>query len=126
MTGWIRVHGAHTHYYSSKDEDAWPPRFVKFIFKIAKPKTKPTFEGSLIPDIWGTEIAFVDARRLGRIRLVDAKDPFAESYDGLCIYVNCRPLKELGFDPILKMPDFETFAHGVKKRKVHVPPNETI
>ena len=29
-----------------------------------------------------------------------------------------RPLNELGFDPILKMPDFETFAGGVTKRKV--------
>ena len=80
MTGWIRVRGVNTHYYPSKDEDAWPPRFVKFILKIAEPKTKPTFEGSLIPDIWGTEIAFVDARRLGRVRLVNAKDPFTEPY----------------------------------------------
>lgn len=29
-----------------------------------------------------------------------------------------RPLNELGFDPILKMPDFETFASGVTERKV--------
>jgi len=29
-------------------------------------------------------------------------------------------LNELGFDPILKMPDFETFAAGVKKRKVPI------
>jgi hypothetical protein len=29
-----------------------------------------------------------------------------------------RPLKELGFDPILNMPDFETFAAAVGKRKV--------
>ena len=27
-------------------------------------------------------------------------------------------MNELGFDPILKMPDFETFAGGVMKRKV--------
>jgi hypothetical protein len=27
-------------------------------------------------------------------------------------------LKELGFDPILNMPDFETFAKGVEKRRV--------
>jgi hypothetical protein len=27
-------------------------------------------------------------------------------------------LKELGFDPILKMPDFESFAATVGKRKV--------
>ena len=76
MTGWVHVRGARTHYHPTRDEDVWPPRFVKFILKIAEPKTKPSLEGSLIPDIWGTEIAFVDARRLGRVRLVDAKDPF--------------------------------------------------
>jgi formamidopyrimidine-DNA glycosylase len=80
MTGWMRVRGAPSHYYSTKDENEWPPRFVKFILKIAEPKTKPSFEGSLIPEIWGTEIAFVDARRLGRVRLVDAVDPFTVAY----------------------------------------------
>jgi len=29
-----------------------------------------------------------------------------------------RPLNELGFDPILRMPDFETFRSAVAKRKV--------
>ena len=76
MTGWIRVRGAKSHYYSTKDEDTWPPRFLKFILKIEEQKTRPSLDGSLIPEIWGTEVAFVDARRLGRIRLVDAEDPF--------------------------------------------------
>jgi len=80
MTGWIRVRGALTHYHPSRDEEQWPPRFVKFILKIAEPKAKPNLDGSKIPEIWGTEIAMVDARRLGRIRLVDAKDPFAQEY----------------------------------------------
>ena len=80
MTGWISVRGVPTHYYTSKDENTWPPRFVKFILKIAEPETRPIFEGSIISDVWGTEIAFVDARRLGRIRLVNAKDPFTEPY----------------------------------------------
>jgi formamidopyrimidine-DNA glycosylase len=80
MTGWIRVKGCATHYYSSKDEEQWPPRFVKFIIRIADTTSKPKLDKSLIPDIWGTEIAFVDARRLGRIRLVDAKDPFSVPY----------------------------------------------
>ena len=80
MTGWIRVRNAKTHYNPPKDEDEWPPRFVKFILKIAEPATRPVLEGSLIPEIWGTEIAYVDARRLGRIRLVDGPDPFKELY----------------------------------------------
>lgn len=36
----------------------------------------------------------------------------------LRVLVDARPLKELGFDPILKMPDFDTFAATVVKRKV--------
>lgn len=81
MTGWIVVRGVKSHYNQSKDEDQWPPRFVKFILKIAEPKSKPSLEKSLIPEIWGTEVAFIDARRLGRIRLVDAEDPFTVAYD---------------------------------------------
>jgi formamidopyrimidine-DNA glycosylase len=80
MTGWIRVRGVKSHYHEIKEDDAWPPRFVKFILKIAEPKTRPSLDGSLIPEIWGTELAFVDARRLGRIRLVDAKDPFTQAF----------------------------------------------
>jgi len=34
------------------------------------------------------------------------------------VSIDVRPLKELGFDPILKMPDFESFAAAVGKRKV--------
>ena len=83
MTGWIVVQGVKSHYNPPKDEDQWPPRFVKFILKIAEPETKPVLEKSLIPEIWGTEVAFIDARRLGRIRLVDAEDPFTVAYDEL-------------------------------------------
>lgn len=80
MTGWVTVQGSKSHYHSTKTEEGWPPRFVKFILKIAEPNTRPSLEASLIPEIWGTEVAFVDARRLGRVRLVDAKDPFTVAY----------------------------------------------
>jgi len=76
MTGWIQVLGSKTHYRPEKDEGIWPPRFVKFILKVAE-RERPTLANSLIPDIWGHEVAFVDARRLGRIRLVDAVNPFS-------------------------------------------------
>ena len=87
MTGWIHVRGAKSHYHSTKDGETWPPRFVKFILKIAEPKTRPSLDGSLIPEIWGIEVAFADARRLGRIRLVNSEDPFNESY---FIFLNLR------------------------------------
>jgi formamidopyrimidine-DNA glycosylase len=50
-----------------------------------------------------TQLAFLDARRLGRIRL--CKSPLAEP-----------PISELGFDPILSMPSFEEFKPLVLKR----------
>ena len=50
-----------------------------------------------------TEVAFLDARRLGRIRL--CKSPLTE-----------LPISNMGFDPILSMPDFADFSRGVLKR----------
>lgn len=50
-----------------------------------------------------TEVAFLDARRLGRIRL--CKSPLTEP-----------PISNMGFDPILSMPDIEDFSRGVLKR----------
>ena len=49
------------------------------------------------------EIAFVDPRRLGRIRL--CQSPKDEP-----------PISELGFDPILSMPSLENFSLQVTKR----------
>jgi formamidopyrimidine-DNA glycosylase len=50
-----------------------------------------------------TELAFTDARRLGRIRL--CASPLTEP-----------PISELGFDPILCMPPLEKFTQLVSKR----------
>jgi len=50
-----------------------------------------------------TEIAFLDPRRLGRIRLCTA--PLTEP-----------PISELGFDPILSMPPLSDFTTSVRKR----------
>lgn len=49
------------------------------------------------------EVAFLDARRLGRIRLV--KSPMTEP-----------PISTLGFDPILSMPSLEDYKCKVLKR----------
>lgn len=50
-----------------------------------------------------TELAFLDARRLGRIRL--CASPLTEP-----------PISALGFDPILSMPDFDWFKQAALKR----------
>ncbi|KAL7285833.1 hypothetical protein ACG7TL_000942 [Trametes sanguinea] len=50
-----------------------------------------------------TQVAFLDARRLGRVRL--CKTPLTEP-----------PISALGFDPILSMPDPDDFKKAVRKR----------
>jgi formamidopyrimidine-DNA glycosylase len=57
------------------DDPAWPPRFTKLRLALAD----------------GTELAFADGRRLGRIRL--RHDPRAEP-----------PVKALGFDALRELP----------------------
>ena len=53
------------------------------------------------------ELAFLDARRLGRIRL--CAEPLNEP-----------PISKLGFDPILSMPTLEDFTPRVSKRKAPI------
>src|SRR5258708_19812833 len=51
----------------------------------------------------GAEIVFVDARRMGRVRLCqDIK--------------NEHPISTLGFDPMLSMPSLQDFATKIRKR----------
>ncbi|OBZ78938.1 Formamidopyrimidine-DNA glycosylase [Grifola frondosa] len=95
MTGMLQVKGQLPTYYKETPRKAstdWPPRFVKFILHILDES-----DGSV------TELAFLDARRLGRIRLCTS--PLTEP-----------PISTLGFDPILSMPDLEYFKKGVRKR----------
>lgn len=95
MTGMLHVRGQPTLQYRSKireSPDIWPPKFMKFILHI-EGKTPGTI----------TELAFSDARRLGRIRL--ANHPREEP-----------PISELGFDPILSMPPLWEFQALVLKR----------
>lgn len=53
------------------------------------------------------ELAFLDTRRLGRIRL--CAEPLNEP-----------PISELGFDPILSMPSLEDLTPQVLKRKAPI------
>jgi formamidopyrimidine-DNA glycosylase len=55
----------------------------------------------------GTRLAMRDARRLGRIRLLN--DPEHEP-----------PIGRLGFDPLLDMPPLEVFAAGLNHRKAPI------
>ncbi|OAX84315.1 formamidopyrimidine-DNA glycosylase [Emergomyces africanus] len=82
MTGWLKLNNVDTHYYRSPTTEngdmPWPPKFWKFILQV--------------DDASKTEAAFVDARRLGRVRLVDCPGADIRKHS---------PLKENGPDPIL-------------------------
>ncbi len=67
--------------------DRWPPRFTKLLL---------TFDD-------GGQLAFTSARRLGRVRLVDA--PRREP-----------PVSELGFDPYTELPPLDVFAERLGRR----------
>ncbi|KAI5263791.1 hypothetical protein E4T47_08943 [Aureobasidium subglaciale] len=82
MTGWIKFKNDDTSHYYRKPEDEnkpqeWPPRFWKFILQLEDD---------------GNEIAFVDPRRLARIRVVEAEAKELR---------NTTPLKENGPDPVI-------------------------
>ncbi|KAI0286674.1 Formamidopyrimidine-DNA glycosylase N-terminal domain-containing protein [Russula aff. rugulosa BPL654] len=97
MTGTLQIRGHTPLQYREalrKDSTDWPPRFMKFTLHLGPASSDSEEE---------TEIAFLDARRLGRIRL--CKAPLAEP-----------PISDLGFDPILSMPDLTDFSRGVLKR----------
>lgn len=79
MTGWVKFSNDDSGAYKEKKSDeGWPPRFCKFVLTM---KGDPA-----------CEVAFVDARRLGRIRLVDV--PAEEMR-------KTSPLKENGPDPVI-------------------------
>ncbi|KAF8213641.1 Formamidopyrimidine-DNA glycosylase H2TH domain-containing protein [Mycena galopus ATCC 62051] len=95
MTGMLQTKGELATYYKETPRTAstdWPPRFMKFILHLLDTATGVT-----------TQLAFLDARRLGRVRL--CASPLTEP-----------PISELGFDPILTMPSIEKFKSLVLKR----------
>jgi formamidopyrimidine-DNA glycosylase len=94
MTGAIRTPGddpLHLETAAKSVDHTWPPRFCKLHVTLDD----------------GTRLAFVNSRRLGRIRL--REDPRAEP-----------PVSKLGFDPLLNLPDKAEFARLVKRRKISI------
>ncbi|OXG10482.1 formamidopyrimidine-DNA glycosylase [Cryptococcus neoformans Tu401-1] len=100
MTGMIQLKGQEPTWYRRKPKesaDVWPPRFYKFILKL-EPQ-----EGSIGDE--PRELAFIDGRRLGRLRLVS--DPVSSHL----------PVSGLGFDPILNHPTLEEFTKLLVNKK---------
>ncbi|CAO2650470.1 Nn.00g017620.m01.CDS01 [Neocucurbitaria sp. VM-36] len=100
MSGWIKFNNDNAAYYrpTKPEETEWPPRFWKFVLQL---KEDPQ-----------NEVAFVDPRRLGRIRLVDAA---AEDMR------KTSPLKENGPDPVIDKDILTTDWLSKKLRSKKVP-----
>ncbi|KAH1667671.1 hypothetical protein KXX46_004309 [Aspergillus fumigatus] len=101
MAGWLKIRDADTYYYRvEKPEDkTWPPKYWKFLLETdGDPKT---------------EAAFVDFRRLSRIRLVDCPGEEIRKHS---------PLKENGPDPVADkdIVTEEWLADKLKSRKVPI------
>ncbi|ORY22697.1 hypothetical protein BCR39DRAFT_551063 [Naematelia encephala] len=100
MTGMVILKGVEPAWYVRRHKEvakAWPPRFYKFALKL-EPQ-----EGSVSDE--PRELAFIDSRRLGRLRLLPA--PVHEH----------PPISLLGFDPVLNHPSFEEFKGLLAKKK---------
>ena len=96
MTGALRTPGDTPLRLASsprQDDSGWPPRFVKL---------------HLVFDDGG-ELAVVNKRRFGRIRLRD--DPAREP-----------PICDLGFDPLLDLPSPKAFAKLLAGRTAMIKP----
>ena len=106
MTGWMRFSNDESGYYKPKkeEEEQWPPRFWKFVLQT---EAREGDEGGK-----GCEVAFVDARRLARIRLVDCDAKEIR---------NTSPLKENGPDPVIDKDVVTVEWLMEKMRKKHVP-----
>lgn len=96
MTGGVAVKGKagaqYQRYSISCDENEWPPRFTKLQVCLDD----------------GTEWAYCDSRRFGRVRLLNIEGATVE---------NQAPVNALGWDPLLDMPTLEEFTISLSKQR---------
>ncbi|KAL7409105.1 DNA glycosylase/AP lyase [Mrakia frigida] len=98
MTGMIQLKGGDPVLYQSRSSgEVWPPKFWKFIIHLSPPAQSSS---SAVP----VQIAYLDPRRLGRIRLVQS--PSTEP-----------PVSLLGPDPILCPPTIAQLSLSLLRRK---------
>ena len=104
QVGWVHIKGeqtAYTNYYKKmkdSEKDQWPPRFWKF--HLTTESDPPV------------EVAFTDARRFGRVRLVDCPGADIRKHS---------PLVENGPDPVNDLDVFTEDYLRSKMRARHVP-----
>lgn len=109
MTGWVKFSSEETGYYRSKkaegEREEWPPKYCKFLLKFGKEEV----EGEEREEV---EVAFVDARRLARIRLVECEEGEVRGVS---------PLKENGPDPVVDREEFSVDFLGKLLGRKRVP-----
>ncbi|OQO04882.1 hypothetical protein B0A48_07899 [Cryoendolithus antarcticus] len=108
MTGWMKFSTDDSRYYKQgKDkglEEEWPPKYVKFLWKVEKEVGGEGREE--------VEVAFVDPRRLARIRLVECEAGEIRK---------TSPLKENGPDPVVDKEVFTVEFLSKLLRRKRVP-----
>ncbi|KAI1095712.1 Formamidopyrimidine-DNA glycosylase N-terminal domain-containing protein [Rostrohypoxylon terebratum] len=103
MTGWVEIRGTQTGYSryverTKSHTEEWPPKFWKFQIET---DSDPT-----------VEVAYTDARRFGRIRLVDCPGSEIRKHS---------PLVENGPDPVVDKDIFTEDFLRQKMKSRHVP-----
>ncbi|BGP13748.1 hypothetical protein JCM10213_006421 [Rhodosporidiobolus nylandii] len=101
-TSAYRVKGKKKQPGEGKDEEEWPPKYVKACISFEDPATAETVG----------EWAFCDARRLGRIKVFEVEE--GKSVEDV------PPLSELGADPLLDMPSVEVLRAALSARKAPI------
>ncbi|KAI9825581.1 MAG: hypothetical protein M1826_006971 [Phylliscum demangeonii] len=100
MTGWIKYSHDDASFYKpqKKEDEGWPPKYWKFILETDE---KPA-----------RQAAFVDPRRLGRIRLIDCAAD---------VIRHTPPLDQNGPDPVLDKDILTNAWFAEKARSKRVP-----
>lgn len=102
MTGWVHIKSdPSSHYKAEKKDTQWPPKFAKFIATIKR-------DSDGVED----ELAFADARRLGRIRLITPSEDKSMR--------DVSPLVENGPDPVQEPPELSWVVQKLGSKKVPV------
>ena len=117
-----QIRGTNPFDYSSsskKPDTEWPPRFMKvnhsFFFGALHRVAAHSFPCQFIlkisstPSLPAIEIAFIDPRRLARIRLCASP-------------LQLPPISTLGFDPLLSPPSLSEFTTLLRKRSSPIKP----
>ncbi|KAF8474759.1 Formamidopyrimidine-DNA glycosylase N-terminal domain-containing protein [Kalaharituber pfeilii] len=98
MTGWIHIkNDPAAHYRSDTVSTEWPPKFLKFSLSVKEDDN---------------EFAFVDARRLGRVRLITPKEGFDIRHS--------EPIAANGPDPAQEDISLEWFSSKLRRKAVPV------